>query len=91
MPAKNTDKRRGRANFYRTGDNNVICDRTGFKIKASMARKEWNGLLVRRESWEQRQPQDLLRGRPDRQAARISRPGNADVFIAANSVKPNDL
>ena len=91
MPARFTDRKRGRANFYRSGDNNLIDDRSGFKIKASTSRKEWNGFLVRKESWEQRQPQDLLRGFPDKQAAQISRTGNADVFLDPNSVKPSDL
>ena len=45
--------------YYRKGDANVICDRTGFKIKKSQARKEWNNLLVRKESWEPRQPLDF--------------------------------
>jgi len=91
MPARNTNKRRGTANYFKKGSNNIIGDRSGFKIKASDSRKEWNGFLVRRESWEQRQPQDLLRGFPDKQAAQISRPGNPDVFLEPNSVKASDL
>jgi len=89
MPAHT--KRRNFANFLEIGSNNIIDDRTGFKIKASNSRKEWNGFIVEKKRWEQRQPQDLLRGSPDRQAAEVSRPGNPDVFLAPNSVKPSDL
>lgn len=45
--------------YFRDGDNNIICDRTGFKIKRSEAQKEWDGQLVRKESWEARHPQDF--------------------------------
>lgn len=51
---------------YREGDYYVTCDRTGFKILASQARKEWTGALVRRESWEPRHPQDFVRSKRDK-------------------------
>lgn len=69
----------GRADYYRDGDYNVICDRTGFKLKRSECRKEWNNMIVRKESWEPRHPQDLLRSRPDSQHVddpRSDRPGD---------------
>ncbi len=91
MPARVQHKRKGVANFYSPGNNNVECDRTGFKMKVNMCRLEWNGFFVRRESWEPRQPQDLLRGFPDRQQPDVSRPGTGDVFLEPNSVKPDDL
>lgn len=90
MPAKVT-RQEGRANYKKPGTNNVICDRTGFKMKSDDCRLEWNGLLVRKKSWERRQPQDLLKGFPDHQQPDISRPGTGDVFLAPNAVKPEDL
>lgn len=33
-----------------------ICQRTGFKVKASELIREWNGLWVRRQSAEPRHP-----------------------------------
>ena len=91
MPARNINKNRGRANFYRHGDNNIIDDRTGFKIKASESREEWNHFIVHKDQYEPRQPQDLLRGFPDRQAAAINRPGQPDVFLEVTDVKAEDL
>lgn len=91
MPARNTQKKKGRANFYRRGDNNLIDDRTGFKIKASDARREWNNFVVHKDQFEVRQPQDLLRGFPDRQAVPINRPGSPDIFLAIGEVKAEDL
>jgi len=46
-------------NWFSKGDTNTICDRSGFKCKLSECRTEWNGLLVRADFWEPRQPQDL--------------------------------
>jgi len=75
------------ANYYKKGSWNVKCARTGFKIKAEDARQEWNGLIVRRESWEPRQPQDYVKGVPDNPAVPLARPRPAQVL--ANS--PNLL
>ena len=66
--------RRRYANYYKPGDWNVICDRTGFKIKASSARREWNNALVRSESFEPRNEQDFLRGIKDEPGVPLARP-----------------
>lgn len=77
---------------YRHGDFNRICDRTGFKVKASETRHEWNGLIVRKESWEPRHPQDFVKARGDRQRVPYPRPEpTSDTFINAEDVTPDDL
>lgn len=81
----------GRADFLKLGDWNQICDRTGFKVKASGTRKEWNGLIVRRESFEERQPQDYLRSFEDHQAVPDPRSEATDTFLGDNEVKAADL
>ena len=91
MPARNINKNRGRANFFKLGDNNIIDDRSGFKIKASTSKQEWNGHIVGENLWEARQPLDLLRGLPDMQSAQIVRPGNPNVFLTKTEVKASDL
>lgn len=67
--------------MYVKGTHNVICDRTGFKVKRSQCKYEWNGLLVREEDWEERQPQDFVRGVPDGKPVKDLRPETADVFV----------
>lgn len=62
------------------GDFNRICDRCGFKYKASDTRKEWTGLIVCDRCWEVRHPQEFIRGIPDKQAAPEPRPEAADNF-----------
>lgn len=76
----------GRADYYAPGQHNKICDRTGKKIKSNWSRKEWNNSIVRRQSWEPRQPQDLLRSRPDRQQVDDPRTESTDDFVETNEV-----
>lgn len=58
-----------------------ICDRTGFKIRNVRTQKEWQGLIVRDQSWERRQPQDLVRGVIDDQNVSEPRPRQLNQFI----------
>lgn len=78
-------------NEYRHGDNNVICDVSGRKVKASETRKRWDGLVVCREDWEPRHPQDFVRGRRDRQVPSTIRSEQEDRFLTANQVTVDDL
>jgi hypothetical protein len=61
--------------------NYEICDRTGFKVLPGTLVKEWNGAMVRPQSWEARHPQDFVRGRPEKSKG-SPRPEPADTFIA---------
>lgn len=47
--------------FYRSDD------RSGFVRRAEHTRMEWQGLIVGKDLWEIRQPQDFVRGVPDNQ------------------------
>lgn len=62
------------------GAHNVICDRTGFKIKSTKAKKEWTGNIVRKSSWEARHPQDFVRSKPERINIVGARPVPAIVY-----------
>lgn len=64
----------GHADYYKHGDYNVICDRCGFKYKASETKLEWTGFLVCRTCYEERHPQDFVRGVKDVQQVPIARP-----------------
>jgi hypothetical protein len=81
----------GKADFYRPGGYNQICDRTGFKVKDSWTRKEWTGNTVRTQSWEERHPQDLIRSVQDRQHVDDPNPEPADNFLTDNEVVAGDL
>ncbi len=62
--------------FAKLGDHNMICDVTGFKYKASQLKKRWDGLWVRKESWEPRHSADFQRGVKDDPSVDVSRPDN---------------
>jgi hypothetical protein len=74
----------GPADYYSPGDHNVICDRTGYKVKASRTVKEWNGSRVRIESFEIRHPQDFLRDKVDRQKVADPRSEGTNTYLATN-------
>lgn len=67
--------------YYLPGSHNVICDRTGKKLKAHEVRTEWNGLRVDRRVYEDRHPLDFLRSRPDDQTVQDALPGATAQFI----------
>lgn len=57
-----------------------ICDRTGFKIRDTRTKKQWDNLIVREQSWEPRQPQDFVRGVTDDQTVSDPRPRQVNSF-----------
>lgn len=71
--------------FYIPGDHYNIDDRTGFKVRASRTKKEWTGRIVREQSFEPRQPQDLVQGVPDIQTVPEPRPRQVNVFLVTGT------
>jgi len=81
---------------YKKGDHWIICDRCGFKVYRSQARKEWNGWLVCKDKcYEDRHPQEFVPPqRMDRQWVEDARPRRPDVYIEdeyPDGVTPDDL
>lgn len=66
---------------YRPGSFYRICDRTGFATRAERTQREWQGLIVRKEVWEARQPQDFVKGVADIQTVPYPRPRQTNVFV----------
>lgn len=77
----------GRELVYRQGSFYRVSDRTGFATRAENTRKEWNGYLVEDSVWEQRQPQDLVKGVPDQQFVPEPRPLAPNVFVGPQWVQ----
>lgn len=77
--------------FFLPGAHNSHCDRTGFKVKNTHAKREWTGSTVRNESWEERHPQDLIRSVRDDQAVDDPNPEPPDNFLTDNEVTVDDL
>jgi|SRR5215471_1820365 len=70
---------------YVPGDNYLLDDLSGFKIRASRARVIPGGitgnLAVAPQRWEPQQPQDFVKGVPDDQTVALSRPRQRNQFI----------
>ena len=79
----------GDADHYKHGDYNAICDKCGFKYKASQLRRTWDNLMVCKKDWEPRQPQDFVKGVKDKQTVPWARPEPENVFV--DNVSADDL
>jgi hypothetical protein len=55
-----------RNQYYKPGDWNAICDRCGFKFKASELKRDWQGFMVCPEDFETRHPLDFLRAKREK-------------------------
>lgn len=81
----------GHADFWKPRDPNAICDECGFKYKQSELRRRWDGLMVCKQDWEPRQPQDFVRGVQDQKPLPFTRPEAPDTFINPGDVTPGKL
>lgn len=77
--------------YYKPGAHNVVCDRTGFKVKSTDVKTEWTGAIVRRSSFEKRHPQDFVKGKKERIGVKNARPYPEPRFLTTNEVSPSDL
>lgn len=71
----------GRKLHYRLGGFYRISDRTGFAVRAEHTRGQWNGIITELETWEPRQPQDLVKGRADNQTVPYPRSNSPATFV----------
>ncbi len=65
---------------YVPGDNYLLDDNTGFKIRASKARVQWNSIVTSGTHFNPRHAQDLVQGVQDDQTVQISRARQVNVF-----------
>ena len=69
--------------IYRSGDWNLLCDVCSKKIKASEAKKRWDGFIVCSDDYEERHPLDFARVTPDKIRVPYVRSQAADSFLIA--------
>jgi hypothetical protein len=77
--------------MFEMGQWNVICDRCGCKYKARQVRSEWTGLKVcsgpgTRDCWEQRHPQEFVKGKKDNQNPPWTRSEPPDTFVTPGPI-----
>ena len=76
---------------YKPGDNYVICEVTGLKVRVSETCRRWDNAIVIKSQCEPRHPQEFVRGVKERISARVSRPEQADNFLGTNEVTAESL
>jgi len=69
---------------YVPGDFWRCCDVCGLKYRSSQTRKRWDGAWVCLSDYEERHPQDFVRGRKDRQSVPESRPEPTETFVSGS-------
>ncbi len=79
----------GRVLKFKMGSFYRVDDFTGFPTRAENTREVWNGAIVDRKRWESRQPQDLVKGRPDNQTVPKPRPLAPNQFVGPFNVPLN--
>ena len=67
---------------YRPGRHLVVCDTSGEEVWDDEVRRQWNGLLVRKQSWDPQHPQERIRVRPERGAVFPTRPVPDPVYLS---------
>lgn len=72
--------------WYNPGDNYFLDDNTGFKVRASKARLQWNNIATSGSHWNPRQPQDLVVAVRDEQIAALVRPRQPNIFVITGTV-----
>lgn len=78
----------GRADYFKDGDWNGICDRCGQKYKASQLKLTWDNLRVCPRDFEVRHPQDFVKGVMDNQTPPFTVPEPPDVFVDVDFPTP---
>ena len=65
---------------FNPGDNYLLDDISGFKIRRSKARLQWDNIATSGSRWSPRQPQDLVQAVRDEQYVSLSRPRQQNRF-----------
>lgn len=82
MSNRNVRGKHTRNPGWESGNHWVECDRCGCDIRVEDAIQEWTGLWVCPDDWEERHPQDFVRGRADDMAAHEPvRPESTPTFV----------
>jgi hypothetical protein len=64
---------------YRPGSYLMTCDRSGRVDWAENFRREWDGLMVHKDYFEERNPQDFVYAVPDQRPLTVVRP-DGEIF-----------
>ena len=81
-----TARKRGTIPRNITHEHYIRCDNTGLRILSGDSRKQWDNQIVWKGQFDERNPQEFVRGVVDNFAVMDARPENPDfVSLAADS------
>jgi len=66
---------------YKAGQHLLECDLSGRIMYSGDSVKLWNGLIVHKDYYEERNPQDFIQSRPERQTVKDARPRRTATYI----------
>lgn len=69
-----------------TAEPQAIDPASGFKVPYRNLVRQWDGEYVDHRFVDRRNPQDMIRSRPERPALDHPRPEPADIFLADNVI-----
>ena len=72
--------------LYIPGDNYIIDDNLGRKVRASKVRLQWNNIATTGSHWNPRQPQDMVVAVRDEQIVALNRPRQPNQFTVVATV-----
>lgn len=81
----------GRADFWKPGGWNMLCQVCGFKYKNSEMKERWDGVWCCPEDWELRQPQDFVRGVRDPMSVPYTAPEPGVTFLGPPATPLSDI
>lgn len=76
---------------YKSGDAWGICDVCGFRFYHSQLARRWDGLMTCDADFEDRHPQDTIKGVKEKIFIENPRPEVSNKFLAATEVTADDL
>ncbi|HUY05004.1 MAG TPA: hypothetical protein VMV33_17130 [Rhodocyclaceae bacterium] len=71
---------------YRGGDHYQLDDNSGFKVRASATRMQWNSIVTKPAHFNPRQPQDLVTGVRDEQGVAVPRSRQRNQFMVVGTI-----
>lgn len=76
---------------YIPGDYWMACDRCGRRYRKSVMKKTWNNLWVCPEDFEERHPQEYVRGVQDTITVPVSRPWGPSNLLSQSIIDPSGI
>ena len=87
MAKLRTARKRGKIPRNITHEHYIRCDNTGLRVLSGDSRKQWDNQIVWKGQFDERHPQEFVRGVVDNFAVKDARPESPDsVTLAALSV-----